>query len=55
VIEPDEMNYLVRQQRQAREQAAGSDDISLRIAHLARADQYGFRIATLKRRAQWLN
>lgn len=43
-----DLTYLTRQEERAREQAADSDSITARIAHLARADEYALKIITIR-------
>ncbi len=45
-----ELRVLERSEEQARESAGNAEDISVRIAHLKRAELYGEQIAAVKAR-----
>lgn len=48
VTDLKDLIYLSRQEQRAREQAADSNSITARIAHLARAKEYALEIVTIR-------
>lgn len=43
-----DLGYFIRRESREREQAADSNDIAVRIAHLAAADGYAARIVKMR-------